>query len=290
MGTPSHLGHMDRVAATLPSQAHAGAAQEAPDIGQWEGQDVSPPHAQGMPFPEVPQLQVKPKSTEVQPQTNAHAQTLQASVANVAGPTKPTKEALAWIRSRHKEKQSHPEKGREKVRSHGVDTRARCSAEGDVGVAETKKMIADMITQDEANEKDEKERDKEKRRAEEQKRAKEAEEKTEQERQDRKHRAEERTGHEEKSKKVWATIRRWCKVRSIWMNLHCIPCIILPHASTSTQHRCNMAGTLITSLSCPQGNPSKQEVPTQKALPDDVNEKLLDEIVQIKDGQEVHHV
>ena len=39
-GTPSHLGHMDRVAATMPSQAHAGAAQEAPDIGQWEGQDV----------------------------------------------------------------------------------------------------------------------------------------------------------------------------------------------------------------------------------------------------------
>ena len=40
MGTPSHLGHMDRVAGTMPSQAHAGAAQEAPDIGQWEGQDV----------------------------------------------------------------------------------------------------------------------------------------------------------------------------------------------------------------------------------------------------------
>ena len=38
--TPFHLGHMDRVAATMPSQAHAGAAQEAPDIGQWEGQDV----------------------------------------------------------------------------------------------------------------------------------------------------------------------------------------------------------------------------------------------------------
>ena len=32
--------HVDRVAATMPSQAHAGAAQEAPDIGQWEGQDV----------------------------------------------------------------------------------------------------------------------------------------------------------------------------------------------------------------------------------------------------------
>ena len=40
VGTPSHLGHMDRVAATMPSQAHAGAAQEAPDIGQWEGQVV----------------------------------------------------------------------------------------------------------------------------------------------------------------------------------------------------------------------------------------------------------
>ena len=40
VGTPSHLGHTDRVAATMPSQAHAGAAQEAPDIGQWQGQDV----------------------------------------------------------------------------------------------------------------------------------------------------------------------------------------------------------------------------------------------------------
>ena len=40
VGTPSHLGHMDQVAATMPSQAHAGAAEEAPDIGQWEGQDV----------------------------------------------------------------------------------------------------------------------------------------------------------------------------------------------------------------------------------------------------------
>ena len=40
VGTPSHPGHMDRVAATMPSQAHAGAAQEAPNIGQWEGQDV----------------------------------------------------------------------------------------------------------------------------------------------------------------------------------------------------------------------------------------------------------
>ena len=40
VGTPSHLEHMDRLAATMPSQAHAGAAREAPDIGQWEGQDV----------------------------------------------------------------------------------------------------------------------------------------------------------------------------------------------------------------------------------------------------------
>ena len=40
VGTPSHLGHMDRVAATMPFQAHAGAAQEAPDIRHWERQDV----------------------------------------------------------------------------------------------------------------------------------------------------------------------------------------------------------------------------------------------------------
>ena len=40
METPSQLGHLDRVAATLPSQAPAGAAYEAPDIGQWEEQDV----------------------------------------------------------------------------------------------------------------------------------------------------------------------------------------------------------------------------------------------------------
>ena len=40
VGTPSHLGHMDRVGATMPSQAHAGAAQEAPDIGQWEGRPL----------------------------------------------------------------------------------------------------------------------------------------------------------------------------------------------------------------------------------------------------------
>ena len=40
VGTPLHLGRMDRVAATMPSQAHAGAAQGAPDIGQWEGRDV----------------------------------------------------------------------------------------------------------------------------------------------------------------------------------------------------------------------------------------------------------
>ena len=38
--TPSHLGHMDRVAATMPSQTHAGAAQEVPNIGQCEGGDV----------------------------------------------------------------------------------------------------------------------------------------------------------------------------------------------------------------------------------------------------------
>ena len=33
-------GTHGRGAATMPSQAHAGAAQEAPNIGQWEGQDV----------------------------------------------------------------------------------------------------------------------------------------------------------------------------------------------------------------------------------------------------------
>ena len=216
-----------------------------------------PAHAEGMPFPQVPQLQVQSQSNQVQPKTNAHAQALQASVANVAGPTKPTKEAMAWIHSRHKETPSHPEKENEKARSHGMDTRARRPAEEDAGVAETKKMIADMIAQDKANEKasqekkDEKERDKEKRRAEEQKRAKEAEKKKEQERQDRKHHTEECTAHKEKSKKVWATVRRWCNVPSILMNLHCIRCMSHPHASTSTQHRCNMAGTLITSLSSP---------------------------------------
>ena len=103
----------------------------------------------------------------------------------MAGPTKPTKEALAWIQARHKEKPSHPEKEKEKTRSHGVDTRAGRPAEEDAGVAETKKMIADMIAQDKANEKtrqekrDERERDKERRRAEERKRAKEAEKKKE---------------------------------------------------------------------------------------------------------------
>ena len=188
---------------------------------------------------------------------NAQAQALQASVANVAGSTKPTKEALAWIHSRHKEKPSHPEQDKEKARSHGVDTRARRPAEDDAGVAETKKMIADMIAQDKANkkarqeEKDEKERDKEKKRAEEQKRAKEAEKKKEQERQDRKHRTEERTAPKEKSKKVWATVRRWCNFPLILMNLHCIRCMSHPHASSSIQHRCNMAGNLITSLSSP---------------------------------------
>ena len=40
MGTPSQLGHLDRVAATLPSQAPAGAPKEAPELGQREGQDV----------------------------------------------------------------------------------------------------------------------------------------------------------------------------------------------------------------------------------------------------------
>ena len=160
----------------------------------------------------------------------------------MAGPTKPTKEALASIHSWYKEKPSHPEKEKEKARSHGVDTRARRPAEEDAGVAETRKMIADMIAQEKANEKarqekrDEKERDKEKRRAEEQKRAEEAGKKKYQERQDRKHRTEERTAHKEKSKKVWATIRPWCNFRSILMNLHCIQCMSHPHASTSTQH------------------------------------------------------
>ena len=220
-------------------------------------QFAQPPHAQGMPFPQVPQLQVQPQSNEVQPQTNAHAQALQASVANVAGPTKPTKEALAWIDFRHKEKPSHPEKEKKKARSHGVDTRARRPAEEDAGVAETKKMIAEMIAQDKANEKarqekkDIKEQDKGNRRAEEQKRVKGAEKKKEQERQDRKHRTEERTAHKEKSKKVWATVRRWCNFPSILTNLHCIRCMSHPHASTSTQHRCNMADTLITPLSSP---------------------------------------
>ena len=41
VGTPSHLGHLDQVAATLPSQAPAGASQEASELGQWKGQDVS---------------------------------------------------------------------------------------------------------------------------------------------------------------------------------------------------------------------------------------------------------
>ena len=40
VGTASHPGHLDRLAATLPTQAHAGAAQEVPDLGHWEGQDV----------------------------------------------------------------------------------------------------------------------------------------------------------------------------------------------------------------------------------------------------------
>ena len=40
VGTPSRLGHLDRVVATLASQAPAGAAQEPPDLGPWEGRDV----------------------------------------------------------------------------------------------------------------------------------------------------------------------------------------------------------------------------------------------------------
>ena len=40
VGTPSLLGHLNRLAATLPSEAPAGAAQKAPELGQCEGQDV----------------------------------------------------------------------------------------------------------------------------------------------------------------------------------------------------------------------------------------------------------
>ena len=40
LGTPSHPGHLDRMAATLPSQAPAGAVPLAPELEQWEGQDV----------------------------------------------------------------------------------------------------------------------------------------------------------------------------------------------------------------------------------------------------------
>ena len=40
VGTPSHFGHLDRVATTLPSQAPPGAAEEEPELGHWEGQDV----------------------------------------------------------------------------------------------------------------------------------------------------------------------------------------------------------------------------------------------------------
>ena len=40
VGTASHPGHRDWVAATLPSQAPFGAAQGTPELGQWEGQDV----------------------------------------------------------------------------------------------------------------------------------------------------------------------------------------------------------------------------------------------------------
>ena len=38
--TPSHPGYMDWVAAILPSQTPARATSEAPDLRQWEGQDV----------------------------------------------------------------------------------------------------------------------------------------------------------------------------------------------------------------------------------------------------------
>ena len=40
VGTPPQPGHLDRVAVILPSQARARAAEEAPNIGQWGGQDV----------------------------------------------------------------------------------------------------------------------------------------------------------------------------------------------------------------------------------------------------------
>ena len=40
VGTPSHPGHLDRVAATLHSQAPAGEARRTPHLGQWEGQDI----------------------------------------------------------------------------------------------------------------------------------------------------------------------------------------------------------------------------------------------------------
>ena len=108
----------------LPRSPQQPALLRQLQTSQLLQQFPQPPHAQGMPFPQVPHLQVQPKSNHVQPQTNAHAPTLQASVANVVGPTKPTKEALGWIHSRHEEMQSYPEKEREKARSHGVDTRA----------------------------------------------------------------------------------------------------------------------------------------------------------------------
>ena len=41
VGTPSHSGHLDWVAATLPSQSPAGAAKGAPELGHWEVQDVT---------------------------------------------------------------------------------------------------------------------------------------------------------------------------------------------------------------------------------------------------------
>ena len=74
------------------------------------------------------------------------------------------------------------------------------------------------------------------------------------------------------------------------MNLHCLRCMAHPHASNSTQHRCNIAGTLISSLYSPKSNPTQKEVPTHKAPADDGIEEPLDEMVPREDGREVHHV
>ena len=40
VGTPSHPRDLDWLTVTLPSEATAGAAEGAPELGQWEGQDV----------------------------------------------------------------------------------------------------------------------------------------------------------------------------------------------------------------------------------------------------------